>query len=318
MLSLKALDIYSVAQPIHFWSKILGLTSFSIDKEKGKFVVKTTLFSVLTLILSTVCSLGMGVVYVCERTLFVVSGDISPPNSFEKTATFVMFGFFFISFLSIWWIFFAQNSFCKILNLLAEVDEGLAAMNLPINLTKHKKVVWVIILATKTFMLLIVSTSYSIQLAFEFYQPSVIVFLNMCFVIELGLLTIIQYVLILWAVKLRYEKINVLLGENFFASLSDLKDGNKKLSKAAELHNKLAEVSEAINRSFGVPALLMTANQFTFITLNIFSLTKLWLALDSKVTATFGMMVFWTLNDALTLVIILYAAHVSRREVRWD
>lgn len=252
MSLIKAGDIYDVISPFHLWSKFVGLTSFSFRRKDGEFVGFKTCLDYFCILLSTCWVSAIGCGFAIDSNIFETSA-YNTTNSFEKFSYFLMFAFFTFSNLSIWWIFFAQKSFCKMLNDLREVDEKLKQLKAPMDLEKHKRFILIFVIVMKLLMLLFVYGSYTVELTLKFFEPSFLIYVSMCFVTEVSFLIGIQFVFLVVAVKLRYKKLNSCLNKVFFASNVGKDEGTEVITEAAKLHGKLVDVSETINRCYGYP-----------------------------------------------------------------
>lgn len=252
MSLIEADDIYECLKPFHFWSKLVGLTSFSFKRQDGKIVGFKTCFDYFCILLSTSWVLAVGFGFAIDSSIFEKS-TYNTPNSFEKFSYFVMFTFFTFSNFSIWWIFFAQKSFCKLLNDLREVDEKLKQLKAPMDLQKHKRFVLIFVIVMKLLMLLFVYGSYTVEVTLKFFEPSFLIYISMCFVTEVSFLIGIQFVLMVVAVKLRYKNINSCLKKVFFASNVGKDEGIEIIIETAKLHEKLVDVSGTVNRCYGYP-----------------------------------------------------------------
>lgn len=333
MFSFKADDIYDVAQAFHLGSKSIGLTAFSIERKNGIFAAKRSLWNVMCIAISTIWSIAAGIFFI--RDFGKVSEKFSAveANVFEKSVYVVLVGFFMISTLSNWWIFFSEKQFCKILNLLKEVDDNLEEMKVPINLKKHKKFIMTFVVTAITLIVACVVLSYRFDPSSGMFESPIFVITSMCFLIELGIFTFFHFIFMVWAVRLRYEKINLFLQENFLNEIIFVHEENEKLVSVAAIHDKLADVSEGINHCYGISVsliltsfsfnnsvsflqmMMMTGNNFVFITIHIFSLTKMWLLLGSQATSLCINMIFWIFLYIVLIYIIVHMAHFTKREV---
>lgn len=252
MFSFKADDIYDVAQAFHLGSKSIGLTAFSIERKKGIFVAKKSLWNVMCITISTFWSITAGIFFITDFGKVAEKFVAVEANVFEKSVYVVLVGFFMISTLSNWWIFFSEKQFCKILNLLKDVDEDLEEMKVPINLKKHKKFVVTFVSTTITLIVACVVLTYRFDPSSGLFDTPIFVITSMCFLIELGIFTFFHFIFLVWAVRLRYEKINSFLQGNFFNDLIFGHEENEKLVRVAALHDKLADVSESIKHCYGI------------------------------------------------------------------
>lgn len=244
MLYLEADDVYDVAKPLHFWSKLLGLASFNIEKKNGKFNASKSAFNVFAIALSSLWIPYCGFLYIqlhdslSKNALFIMS------EVYEITVRTVMMDFFVIMALSNWWIFCSRKALCDALNFLHEVDDAFKEMKSPVDHKKHRKLIVVFIVVTKVLIFLNIWGSFQPENSVYLHVPIALSVL-MCIVLELSVFTTFHFVFLMWAVKLRYQKLNSIIEDNFELQ-------NFKLRRLASIHDKLVDVSEAINRCFGV------------------------------------------------------------------
>lgn len=247
-------NFYDLAKPLHIWSKFIGITSFSIRKKNGSFVARTTLLNWLGMALSTLWSLALGITIYLHVNKPSVKHFHGIFSSFEKSVYSVLAAIFFSAILSNWWMFFAKNSFCEILNSMTEVDEGLKAMKIPINMKKQKKFVILFLIILKITIVVSACVTYYIKARHEVLKSSLVAVISMAFFIQYEVFPNIQFVLLVWSVKLRYQKINFFLKRMLLdSSINGVRDGNQKLNDLASIHDKLVDVSESINRCYGFP-----------------------------------------------------------------
>lgn len=79
-----------------------------------------------------------------------------------------------------------------------------------------------------------------------------------CMLMEQSVFLNFQFIFVMLAVKLRYKLINSFLEEKFLTlPIKDVKDGNQKLNAAALIHDKLVDITNIINRCYGVPVSIL-------------------------------------------------------------
>lgn len=329
-------NFYHLAKPLHVWSKFIGITSFSIQRKNGSFIARATLLNWLGMTLSTLWSLSLGItiyLHVNKPSGKHFHGILS---SFEKSVYSVLAAIFVSSTLSNWWIFFARHSFCEILNSMTAVDEELKAMKIPINMKKQKKFVLVFLVILKITIVVGVCATYYIKARHEMIKSVLIGVISSAFFIQYEVFPNIQFVLLVWSVKLRYQKINFYL-KRISLDLGingSVGDGNQKLSDLASIHDKLVDVSESINRCYGFPVsftfdsflgvtkfflfiqmMMVTANNFAFIIINAFGMTKLFLKLGSSTAKLCLNNITWMIIYTFLTFLIVHMGHFTRREV---
>jgi hypothetical protein len=252
MLSLEARDIYDVIKPLHFYSKFIGLTAFSIEK-KGKFVECFKVHNIFCLVISTVlCLVG------CISHVLMTSSKANyflPMSSFYFQILFcVVIGFSVVSSAANLWTFKERRTFSKILNSISEIDELLKQSNIPIDLKKHKKMIVGALIIIKLYcfvmMLVIVCVvEYSDVMKLSLFHA---LSLALCF--ENWFLINMQFIFMIWCIKSRFQKMNYFLKNNFLAfHLYDNFEKRQNLKKFAHLYGCLVYVTEKVNRFLGFP-----------------------------------------------------------------
>ena len=252
MFSLKAESFYESSKPLHFFSQLIGLCSFTVQKDKEIFKVIVTNFNILCLVSSTSLLLFTSIIAVSSLHKF--SDDIEKLNTsdvFETSTIFNYLVFLFVAIASNWWIFFSRKSFGSIAKLFSEIDNELNKMKLEINFSTHKKRVWSAVLCSKIFTVIEVLNMlfYTSGENFTFVFAMVVGFSILA---EFNYFLVSNFFFMMYAVKLRYEKINFFLSEKFLSSKNF--DGQiNDLNIVAKLHDKLVDVSELINKCYGLP-----------------------------------------------------------------
>ena len=252
MFSLKAESFYESSKPLHFFSQLIGLCSFTVQKDKEKCKVIVTNFNIVCLVSSTSLLLFTSIVAI--SSLHKLPDDFEKINTsdvFKTSTTFNCLVFLFVAIASNWWIFISRKSFGLIVNLFSEIDNELNKMKLEINFSNHKKRVWSVVLGSNIFTVLEV---FNMLLYTEGESASFALAMVVGYSIlaEFNYFLVSNFFFIMSAVKLRYEKINSFLSEKFLSSKKI--DGQiNDLKKIATLHDKLVDVSELINKCYGLP-----------------------------------------------------------------
>lgn len=264
MLSLKADDIYDVAKPLHICSQLIGITSFNITRQSEIFVDSVTWRNILCIAASTVWSATVALIFIFNMNMMWEIKALSLSAIFVNSMFCVLLAFLTITILSNWWIFTTRKYFTRTLNLLMQVDEELERMKVPINLRKHKKIVVIFIVFAMTGATMSLLFTKFIGIDLYFYKIDCVFLMTMFICMETNLFFVYHFTFFMWAVKLRYQNINFFLKENFLTSPNgDVKDRIGKLNAAALLHDKLVDVSECINRCYGVPVRINFNNLLT-------------------------------------------------------
>lgn len=254
MFSLKAHNFYDVSKLIHSCSKLLGLTSFSIKTKGNVFEASTNLFNAFCIAFSTLTNLIFIFKFVSKQDNFWVRSKVEASELSRNIMIWVVLSFLIVSTLVNWWTFVSQKHFPSFLNLLVEVDEELARINLPVNLSRHKRIIFLTIAMYFVSSSICMCLTASVGRGHDYYQLNFFfIFTVSCSMIQ-NMFLIFQFTFLLLAVKLRYKKINSFLKTSFLDSwTTNLQEGNDKLCVAAKLHDKLVDVSDLINRCYAVP-----------------------------------------------------------------
>lgn len=260
MISLQTNNIYDVGKPLHVCSQIIGLTAFSIERVQGAFVVSLSWYNIVCIVLSTTLSTSYAFWYIVNQHKFIKLSVIDISAAFENGSMCVSLGFLiFLLCLNIWFVLMRRN-FCNILNLLVDVDEELKTLKVPLNFRYHKKIVLLFLCSIKVMTFVQIAAAFaaieSFNLGFtgQSFLTDLLIFLAMFVTIETSILLMQQFTFWMWAVKLRYKKINLFLKKAFLVtSNNNPKDGNDILNRAARLHDKLVDVTKYINICYGLP-----------------------------------------------------------------
>lgn len=260
MLSLRANNIHDIVKPFHVCSKIIGLTAFTIERVQGAFVVSLSWYNIVCILLSTSLSSSYAFWYIVNQQKFIEHSEMELSEAFENGSMCVSFGFLiFLMCLNMWFLL-KRKHFSDILNLLADVDDELDTLKVPLNFRYHKKIVLLFICSIKVIVLVEISVAFAtifslnLGLTRQSFILNLLILLAMFVTIEMSAFLMLQFTFWMWAVKLRYKKINLFLKKAFFMpSNKNLRDGNDVLNKAARLHDKLVDVSKYINICYGLP-----------------------------------------------------------------
>lgn len=119
----------------------------------------------------------------------------------------------------------------------------------------HKKFIIAFIFAACTFLAFILVLTYWMMEIVRFNHLNVALFATLFVFLAMNLLLSSHFCFWMWAVKLRYQKVNSFLIEKFITSFfyDHAEEENKNIKKAASIHDKLVDVSECINRCYGFP-----------------------------------------------------------------
>lgn len=254
MFLFKADNIYDVVKPLHYFSQSAGLTSFTIKRRYGVFIGSAEWFNIVLLILISIYTLFIMAIFVSDVNSFWLVNHVHISEVFENSMFCVILSMLTTSIIFNWWTFGTRIYFARALNLLFEVDQKLLELKVPINLRQHRKVLLIFAISVKSFSLTSIFVTRVVGRYSEMFQINLLLLISLYLCIEMAIFGFHQFTFWMWALKLRYQKINLFLEENFINfEFHNVKEGNEKLCHAAQLHDKLVDVSECINRCYGVP-----------------------------------------------------------------
>lgn len=254
MISLQANNVYDVFKPMHFWSKIIGLTSFKIEVKKKVFVQSISCFNFLCILVSSTFFLVYGLWFTLNVEKFDKRHLVNSSSFFQNSMIIIALFSMFSTLLSDWWIFLMRKHFVRILNLFTEVDELLQRLDVPMSLRSQRIFILCFVFALKVLMIMAVFMTKVVvdEIPDQTYQQ---VFYVLMFIwIESNYLIASQFSFWMYAVKSRYQKINKFLQKNYLTQSGFCsEDEHKKLNEVSLLHDKLVDISECINRCYGLP-----------------------------------------------------------------
>lgn len=257
MFCFKVHNIYDVAKPLHICSQTIGLTCFSIKQKGNVFVYRVTVLNVLCVSLMTFGTLLMIFLYAFYAHQIFSFNRTHISELFENCIFYLLILFQLTTVIVNWTLIAAKFHFAKALTLLKEIDEELETLKLPINLGKHRNVILCFAIIMKSFTLISLYVTTLIGTKTQLYEVNIFMLIAMSFSMEIAVFTIFHFTFWMWAVKLRYQRINQYLKEQFLTFVGETgEDGVVVLNKAAILHDKLVDVTECINRCYGFPVRL--------------------------------------------------------------
>lgn len=252
MFLIKAGNIYEAFEPLHFVSRLTGLSSFSLTQKDGKFKAAYTWFDdVLVAVTSLWCLLFAVLVIVKSDQMWRINVKVLP-DILVETTFFLMISFPLTTVVSHWCILFLKKNLAKILNLIIQVDDELVALKHPIDLRKEKRKnlitsVAIAIFSTSLFILTIFASKSS-----DIYTMHFVLSLSLGLCQLSNFFLTFQFVFFVSAIKSRFQKINLVLREDFWFA-NGFYGPTSKLNKAAYLHDMLVDACQFINRFYGIP-----------------------------------------------------------------
>lgn len=249
----RADDIYDVFLPLHIISRSIGLTSFSLKTEKGKIKASATCLSLCIIITTTVLNLVLAHRFVTKTDeMWIVNEKVLPKIFIDAMYCLVLTLFFQTIILQVW-TFSAMGSFARVLNLMLEIDNELSQQFMfQMNYTKQRKYFIGCSLVAITFIALLNIFSHFSSEYHKVYKLSALQSFSLGFCMITSTTLMCQFYLCVWSIRLRFQKINFLLKESFKSWVSDYVM-KEKLKRIANVHDLLVDVTDNINKCFGVP-----------------------------------------------------------------
>lgn len=256
MPSIKSKNIYDVFGTVHSFSRVIGLTSFSIKKDNhknyGGFV---SFYDVLCLTISASWSIFTVTWCILSKELWALKHEYLS-NLFEISSLVVVLCQALILLVSNFRFVLIKNKFLKILKMIEAIDETLMDLNSPINHSKHQQISMLFMILITAWNTLGVCFAYITGDVSGAYESSFFMCLTDFFSTLAFMFLCSQFILSMWSVRIRYCQVNSILihNLNFNDSCSDkiLSINRKVLTSCAVIHENLVEVSECISESFGV------------------------------------------------------------------
>lgn len=254
MFSLQAEDFYDVAKPLHVCSQLLGLTSFSIKKVRRNFLAYSSNWNIFCITFSTIWSSVLAVWFILNVDELWKTSGIYISKVYLTSMTCIIFVLLLTSVFANWWIFFSQKHFPLMLNLFVEVDDELTKMKFPVDVKRQKLIILWFVTSVYTFIVIAVGLSAIVNKQSDLFDTNFFLLITVTLSLEHSVFIIFQFIYLMSSLKLRYKKINLFLKRIFLNSPNeDVLGGNEKLNLVASIHDKLTDVSESINRCYGVP-----------------------------------------------------------------
>lgn len=251
-MPLKNPNVYAVARPFHFASKLLGLTAFNAKIEKGKFVVSSSVFNIFCILSATfwpiVGSLCLNSFMNSIKKRFT---EFEVPSIVEKSSIALTLFYAYCMIFVNWWTFATRKYFEKVLNGINEVDDELKTMNIVVNFAKHRRIVVICMTIVSIPMIYHAAASYAMLLEMDDHWNTIAIFAMWTYMGVVNF-AILQLSYFMWQVKIRYQLINSFIS-NMCTSRNFDSNAVDSLKVAAILHDKLVDISQWINRCYGIP-----------------------------------------------------------------
>lgn len=256
----KTLNIYDVVGPIHFCSKVIGLTSFSIRTDNHRNYEGFVSFSnVLCIIIATTWSFFVVARYLFASEVWAMNREYL--STFYESCTTVVFTTdVFISIFVNWWLFSMRDRLISTMDLIKDIDEGLMRLDVPVNHSKHRRVVIIIMAVLNAVNICAAAALYcTTLLARDVLRSSTLLVVADFLSCEFFTMLCTQFILFMLIVKIRYQHINEYLLRHLRRKSKAIGNGSvtsydvHSLSTIAILHNKLVDLVEHLSYCYAVP-----------------------------------------------------------------
>lgn len=254
MVSFEAENIFDVIKPLHFCSKIVGLTSFSIKRD-GRFRYKSfvslrDVFCSFAVILWNVFTLYR---LLASKSIWILNPTYLT-SFFEKCLVIAICSDVCLMIIINVWLFVIRGKVVQVLDDIRDVDESLMEMNVHIEHSLHKKIVFLLVIITKLANVTGATCAYINSKFTEVYNTNLLMSVADFIGTDYCIVFCLQCLLFLMGIKLRYRKINQVLKR--LHSRKAFNTNQNNCQRLANLHDKLVEITDSLSFCYGVPVSL--------------------------------------------------------------
>jgi hypothetical protein len=257
MVSDKTKVIYDVINPIHSFSRTIGLTSFSIKRDKHKNYKGFVSFNdVLCFMISSLFAVFILVRNFSTSEIYQLNHAFLTTH-FEKCSVVVACFQIIILLATNLRFVLIKDKLVNVIRMIADVDEVLMNMNCPVDHAKHLKF-------TKLFLILMcflnmfgAFVSFVIGEVTGAYQTSFLMLFGELISTQTLMLLCTQFIFFMWSIKKRNFHVNQILRKNFdlFHEINRKSHVTKSdvVARLAVLQEKIVRISEDISWCYGTP-----------------------------------------------------------------
>lgn len=246
-------DVFDVSKPIHFCSKIVGISAFTIKRD-GSLGYRSFVSICDVLCLITVTTWNAFHLYrllVTDSVWLMNPGMLT--NFYEKClVSVIVFDNFLMNGLNLWFFWFRER-IVAILEAIRNIDEALEAMNVHIDHSKHRRIILITLILAKSSNFISVVVSYINGHFTNIFRPRILVQLSDVFGLDYCIVYCLQCIFFLLAVRLRYQKVNQLLERLHTKKTKGLETNDANCQRLAVVHDKLVEVTSSLSICYGIP-----------------------------------------------------------------
>lgn len=250
MKLLKAENIYETFAPLHKFSMILGLNSFSIKRDGlGKFSGCLTSWNIGILTIITMWSIIVCINYASGVNLWEISQEYFT-ELYHDCSLILTILEIFMDIIIKWFTFFKKGTFARILNSIDEFDRELECFGFKINYCKHKRnlIIFLTIPCVLNFSILLCCVAYN-EVS-NVHDVSVFAVIHDIVMIQSVGCVVVQFGYFVKCITLRIHMLN----KNLMIIQGNLSDHQiKDIQHTVALYDKLVSVTDDICSYYGLP-----------------------------------------------------------------
>jgi hypothetical protein len=255
MFLLKAENIYETFSPLHFLSMILGLNSFSINRDGnngGKFEGKLTIWKIVILLVITLWGIFVGINYASGVKLWEISQE-NLTDLHHNCSLILTIVEIIISITIDWWTLFKKNTFINILNAINHFDKELDVLNCNVNYPKHKRnlILLMLLPCILNFSILISCLSSPHDVS-NVHDVSIFTVIHDTLIVQSIGFIVIQFGYFVKCILLRIKILNNRLNSIYKEDIL-LLEKIQEIQHIVALNDKLVDIADEICIYYGLP-----------------------------------------------------------------
>lgn len=251
MRSFKVLNIFDEIKPIHLYSQIFGLTSFSIRKNNSRHQSFISPLNVLCFVIAITWNIFSIRKIIVLGTVFNFHREILT-LFYEKCVVILICVFVIVTIGVNFWLLLIRGKIVELLRGIEIVDDALSAFDCPINHSKYQKIAFIYLMSTQFICSSGIVASYMNSLRSKVNHENLFLSLSKLIGTNYFLIICLHCIFLLLALLARYRKINLLLCQTLKQRCSQ-EMSNEKIQKLADLHDKLVDVTSIFSVCYGFP-----------------------------------------------------------------
>lgn len=251
----KQQTMLNIFQIIQNFSKIVGLTAFSIKKESHQnHKAYLSFLDVLCAILATSWNFFIILKYKFSADLWEAKHEYVSEFIESFSIIAVTINIAIVVFIT-WWLQLIKSKFAIILNLMSEVDDLLSELEVTVDYLRHKKALLIAILVMTTFNILSSFADYFSSNVIDTQAEPLFLTLVHFFSTQFFILLWMQFLLFMVIVETRFNTLNKAL----IKMPLKLNANSATITKTASLkivakaYDKLIDAVDQLNYFYGLP-----------------------------------------------------------------